>query len=351
MAKRCPRIAQIAVKNILRSRKLTTKSNYFSCLRSCFAFMIESGLDPMNKNHYKPEVITYWIIDQADRLGNCSAWSTWISSMTWWLGAIGGSTAFLVSDFYKQQRKAIKTLYKKQRQTRLPFQIRFLLDWFRKKGISRKTWDKISIDLLEEALCYVTLLFSISRPGEVLWSDNTEFPEWEILTTGLRWGDIKYCNQMAEYCKQWITITIEHYKNKVYNDMPKIIPMGPPICKNRNCTCHDLDFIQMLGVLKRRRNKLVNKLKLKLKNFKGGSKRKLINRIKNLATSPDNYVFVGGNGVVWRTRHLSDKMKKMVKLIALTPAKAYTNYSWRVCNMFSTYSDIFFCLLVIRLEQ
>ncbi len=185
--------------------------------------------------------------------------------------------------------------------------------------------------------------FSISRPGEILWSDNTEFPEWEVITTGLRWGDIDYYNWNQNYRKRWITLTIEHYKNKVFKDMPKIIPMGPPICFDSLCFCNDLDFIQMLGILKQRRNEEVNKLMkdLESKNYK--SRNKLLNRINNLRTGPDNYVFVGGNGSVWTTRHLSEKMKKMVKLIGLDPPSAYSNYSWRVCtvSMYSLFLSFF----------
>ncbi len=32
---------------------------------------------------------------------------------------------------------------------------------------------------------------------------------------------------------------IEHRKNKVFKDIPKVIPMGAPICSDLLCFCHD----------------------------------------------------------------------------------------------------------------
>ncbi len=331
MAKRSPRIAKIAVKNIMLSAKLKTKCNYFSCLRSCFAFMYESGLDPSNKYHYKPEVIVFWLIYQADRLGNCNAWSTWISSMTWWLKCIGAPLDFLDSTFYKEQRKAIKSLYTKERRKRLPMRIEFLEIWLEKMNINENTWDTININLLMEAIFYVVDLFSISRPGELLWSDNTEFPEWEIITTGLKWCDIEQKGESLNYMKRYIILTIEHYKNKAYFDTPKLIPMAAPTCYNKGCKCKNLDFIAMLGIYKKRRRNLVKKLckQLEKSNLKHKKLRDLHTQIENLKTSPENYVFVSSKGIVFETRHISNCMKKMVRKIGLQTPKLYTNYSWR----------------------
>ncbi len=52
---------------------------------------------------------------------------------------------------------------------------------------------------------------------------------------------------------------------------------------------------------KRRRNLVVNGIKRDVKKYE------LRNRIEHLETTPDNYNYVGGNGVVWRTRHWSDR--------------------------------------------
>ncbi len=334
IAMRNPRVAQLAVKNIFRSAKIQTKSNYFSCLRSCFAFMYESGLDPMDKFNYKPEVITFWVISQADRLGSCNSWSTWISAMTWWLRCIGGSLEFLHSEFYKEQRRAIKNLYKKKRRKRLPMKIIFLEQWLKKKKISCRTWSKIEIDLLCEALFYIIDLFSISRPGELLYSDNTEFPEWEILTTGLKWEDIEKRYKSNEYNKKFIILEIEHYKNKAYYDAPKLIPMAAPTCNDFTCNCKNLDFIKMLGIYKRRRKELVMELKQFDKSKLNKKELKLLNkRIRNLETKANNFVFVSFDGTVWETRHIASKLKTMVKVIKLEDPQLYTNYSWRIGSM------------------
>ena len=43
------------------------------------------------------------------------------------------------------------------------------------------------------------VFLSMSRPIEALLTDKTEHKEWEIITTGLRWGDVDGMNQLQEY--------------------------------------------------------------------------------------------------------------------------------------------------------
>ncbi len=87
-----------------------------------------------------------------------------------------------------------------------------------------------------------------------------------------------------------------------------------------------LDFIQMLKAIKQRKIAEVKKLLVQSRAKHSTNERKLLNRLNNLRTGPNNHVFVGGNRAIWTIKELSKRMKRMVKLIGLDPTSAYSNY-------------------------
>ena len=78
-------------------------------------------------------------------------------------------------------------LYKKPRGVRLLILIKWIVHFLRSQNCTHTNWYKVPLNTLTESLLLVITFFSISRPAEILYTDETENSEWEIITTGLRW--------------------------------------------------------------------------------------------------------------------------------------------------------------------
>ena len=75
-------------------------------------------------------------------------------------------------------------------------------------GVTPPTWDTVHYEKLLRAFLLLIVFFSISRPSEALYTNSTENESWEIITTGLRWGDVTLQNTNKPYIEQCLRITI-----------------------------------------------------------------------------------------------------------------------------------------------
>eukprot|EP01083_Nonionella_stella_P233529 822689_1 len=110
---------------------------------------------------------------------------------------------------------------------RLPIKIQWIVEFIDYLGVNPRTWWSCPLDNLMNALLISMLFLSIVRPGELLYADKTEDPTVEVITNGLRWGDITYGGRSEEYVERYLRIQIDWYKNKQFRDEPKHVYMAP----------------------------------------------------------------------------------------------------------------------------
>ena len=82
------------------------------------------------------------------------------------------------------------TLYSKPRSIRLPLKLQWLLRYVELLNVNNSNWQLVELDVLSEIFLLLLTFFYISRPPELLFSDDAESSEWDVITTGLNCGDI-----------------------------------------------------------------------------------------------------------------------------------------------------------------
>ncbi len=145
---------------------------------------------------------------------------------------------------------------------------------------------------------------------------------WEIITTGLKWGDISLQNTTKPYTRQYIHVVISWYKNQIDRETPKDIWMSPPICDHNNCICFQVDYVAMYDILKTRCIDYYTHLKQQhsLGNAQINSK-----ILKNLNIKKSNYIFVGANGAIWGPSKVNEIVKDLkIKLKLKVNLKGYS---------------------------
>ncbi len=295
-------------------------------MKSWWGYNLEHGCNPF-KSQIDPYMAIYWMYDRVRRLGSCNSYKSWSSALSWWVEAHDGSPKYYYHPFYKRVHSTMLTLYLIPRKVRLPARIDWISQYLDSLGVRPDTWSYVDLEILEKAWCILMTFFSISRPSEVLHTDSTENVEWEIIATGLRWGDVTLHNMEKPYCKQYMRIKIEWYKNKVHRNQPKYIYMAPPICNEPNCKCQKMDFFAMFKILRKRRNDHFQTLQRNMKYPLTQTSRKML---ANLKTAPMNYIFVGKKGEIWRPQKLTEIMDELKEVVKMKNPSHYIPYSLRI---------------------
>jgi len=263
-------------------------------------------------------------------LGSCNSFKSWQSALVWWVEANDLQPQFKFHRFYRKIKTTMVKLYKRKRKLRKPINIYWIVGWLKSKNITPTTWDTIDLDLLTESLLILLLFFSMSRPSEITFTDNTENVAWEIITTGLQWGTMKFYTNDSNYRESYLLLTINWYKNQEFRGKPKLIYMAPPICNNKFCHCMNfLDFYGMAKMLKFRRSNLTN-------------------CSMNLGVNNNNFVFVGKNGKIWRPSIFTRLTKDILRVNNVHDPENYAPYSFRIGSMSLAHQQEIDLLKVMR---
>ncbi len=256
---------------------------------------------------------------------------------------------YYFDDFYNIGYKTMKNLYTRDKIIeRLPIPICWLVNWLKKINITPNTWNICDLWTLKKVSLTLFVYFSISRPFEFTFTDKTINPLWEVITTGLKWGDINFIN-CANYISSYLHIIIHWYKNQQDRTTPKIIDMSPPICNKRNCDCQLLDFVRIFNILKSRCQTAYINLCHKAQQTPIFARSDIMKkRLQNWEVTQNNYVFVGKNGGIWPPNTLTKVVKEMVKILKIRNPQKYVGYSLKMGAMSTCHRQELDILKVIR---
>ena len=276
IAQRNPELAKKIVIDLCCSKEIGTKRNYVSLLKQWWVFNLEHGFDPF-KPTINPEIAIFWMFDRAYRLGSANSHTSWSAALSWWVRSHHLKPVFYDNQYYRNCKRALIRLHLKSRKTRLPLQIKWIVNWIKKLNCVPETWNTIDLDTLTTVILLLLNYFTLSRPNELTFTDKTENKEWEIKTTGLKWSDIVF-NENSVCKSDWfLTLRVKWFKNQIYYGEPKIVFMHVPCCsKGTACKskCYLLDFYSMLKILRVRRYKLFTELNSKQNGTNSWRKRR-----------------------------------------------------------------------------
>ena len=323
--------AAVIARDLNRGRTIGTKLNYVCLLRNYFNYCILHGEDPSQKT-INPIVAIHWMYSLCLLRGSCNSRKSWSATLSYWVWSSGGTPVFYKNTFYKRIKEVMIKLYSIERKERLPMPLDWLTNYLQFLGVTPTNMERATIQNLTIALWYIMLFMTISRPAELLYTNSTEDERVEVITTGLKWGDITHHNTNRSKYAEYISIEIHWFKNQQFRNQSKIIDMQSPLCRKHNCMCQYYDYIRILRVLKQKRNDLVRKLNLQ-HNQNGYLSTGNTQQLYNLGTEADNYVFVGQNGKIWTPTNARQLHTVFLRILAVKKPKSFPLYSFRIGAM------------------
>ncbi len=327
---------------------LDTQLNYVSLLGDFCSYCIQFGKHPIAIRP-DPAMVIYWMYSRCRRLGNCNSHGAWQASISYLVKKHMLKPEFYFDGFYNICYKTMINLYVRDKIIdRLPIPICWLVNWLKKINVTPKTWKTCDIYVLKKVELSLLTYFSISRPFELTFTDKTIDPLWDVITTGLRWSDIRFIKCM-NYSKSYLHLIIHWYKNQKDRNTPKIIDMSPPICNNKNCDCKFLDFVQIFIILKQRCDDNYKKLLAKISKIPLLERSEIqLKRLRNLKVSNENFVFVGKNGGIWPPNKITKIAKEVVMILGIPNPEKFVGYSFKIGAMSTVHKQDLDILKVIR---
>ncbi len=179
--------------DIHRSNRLGTKENHIVIIKDWFRFCAKIGVYPYTKNP-KPLHIIYFCYDRAGRMRKgANSIENWLAAFNFMILSLNGTPSFRTLIF-NRHKKALVKFHSQPRTVKLPFKLKWLAQWARAIGVTPLTWYTCDFNNLIKVLIVLTIFFTISRPGEIYFTNKTENEEWDIITTGIRFGDVSFSN-------------------------------------------------------------------------------------------------------------------------------------------------------------
>ena len=315
--------------DLSRGNRIGTKVNHISIIKDWFRFCAKVGLNPMLKKPV-PKTITYWMYDRTNRMvKGANSIDTWLSAFNFLIRCVGGTPSYTTPDFNRRKAILIK-LHTIPRTIRLPFPLLWIIKWIKRIGVTPLTWTTCDYDDLYKVLLILFIFFTISRPGEIYFSNKTENEQWDIITTGLCWKDIKFHGEL-------MTLQINWYKNQEHHGVPKEINILPPVCTKAECHCHLLNFPKMFLVAKARRARLYANLlaselnAIRYPHAQRGHpmSKKFKKKLKHLRNRSNDQVFVTSQGSVWGYTRMRKLTKEIHTIIKTKRPKMYPPYAFK----------------------
>ncbi len=304
------RITRLIARDLCKKNTIGTKLNHMTYLHDYWQYCILHGWDPFLAEP-TPNQVVYWMRNRIDKLGSSNSIGGWQSSVMFWCKSnLNFSPKWIKDGFYNECYRTFVSLHGKKTQQRDPLQVEWIVRYIRKKGVTPATW--CTVDLFTFKKCWLLIItyFSISRPFEITFTDKTENEMWEIITTGLKWGDITLNNTDKPYIRQYLHLIINWYKNQIDREIPKDIWMSPPICEYNKCICYQLDYIAMYKILKKRCIKFYSD-ELSKANISHNISANVKKILKNTEVRKDKFIFVGRNGAIWGPSKINEIVKDL----------------------------------------
>ena len=334
-AKKEPEKAQKIWEIMTMVRSKGTKEHYISQFRQWVTYCDDFSLDPLQMPP-DPHSFIFWIQERIDATGSICSLEQWTAMMNW-LCEIA-----CIKPLYKQHpdvmlyMKAIRKLYTKQRDHRLPFRLKHLLKYVKFiRYIKNKGREKMEYDDFVNCTIAQVFLFTMSRPSELLKTRRCDG-----MSCGLQ---LLYVTESLdkEHKTPMIILEIKSYKNQASKQISKHIYLSSAKCdpelagiKNKNghkCICHYLDpAVAIKTMLKMRKRRIIS-LQNELKKYISRKRRNEITKILNTFDLKNtNPLFVYSNGNIATTSTLRNIAKDICKVNNILDSHHYTAYSFRI---------------------
>ena len=316
-----PEIHKQMQTDLSRDNRIGTKVGYIAIIKDWFRFCAKAGIPPMSTEPI-PKNIMYWCYDRTNRMiKGANSIENWLAAFSFLIRSLGSKPSYHTSDFNRRKAILIK-LHSTPRKIRLPFPLLWIVTWIKRIGVFPHTWYSCNYDDLLKVLLILLIFFTISRPGEIYYSNKTENINWDIITTGLCWKDITFSGNL-------MTLSINWYKNQVHYNVPKLIHIVPPVCLRSDCHCRILNFPKMFIVAKARRQALFTRLLLRRARRGPTISNAFQKKLKYLATNPNDQVFVTKEGSVWGYTRMRKLTKEIHTIIKTKRPKMYPPYAFK----------------------
>ncbi len=277
-----------------------------------------------------PMHIIYFCYDRTSRMPKgANSIENWLRAFNFLIKSQKEVPCFRTEEF-NRHKKALVKFHSQPRTQKLPFKLIWLVQWARAIGVTPTTWFSCDYNALMKVLIVLITFFTISRLGEIYFTDKTENKEWDIITTGIKFGDVSFGNK--HYCNDVMSIEVNWYKNQQHYNVPKRIHIEEPICSNYSCKCQFLNFHRMYKIALSRRRAMHRKLSSEVE-LGARLSAKFRKKLDNLAIAPDKYVFVNTDGSIWRETKMRETFCQIRNIIQMRKPECYPPYSAKVGAM------------------
>ncbi len=203
------KITRLIARDLCRKNTIGTKLNHITHLHDYWQYCLLHGWNPFLAEP-TPNQVIYWMRNRIDRLGSSNSIGGWQSSVMFWCRQnLNFSPKWIKDGFYNHCYNTFVQLHGKKTKQRDPLQIEWIVTYIRKLGVTPSTWTTVDLFIFKKCWLLIVVYFSISRPFEITFTDKTENELWEIITTGLKWGDISLNNTDKPYLRQYLHLIIK----------------------------------------------------------------------------------------------------------------------------------------------
>ena len=320
---------------IAESRTKGTYRHLISQFRQWVIYCDDFSIDPLAMPP-DPYLYMFWIQERIDASGSIASLDSWTALMHWLCEIQGAETTYKTNNDVRCYFKAIRKIYTKGKDQRLPFKLAHILKYVKSLKRVKKNQTKMDYDDLVKMTICQTFFFTMSRPCELLKTTRADGK-----TRGLPLKNIKWLKD-KENNLNMIELEITSYKNQASKLISKKVWMADTTCtsgrhktlnkKGEKCPCRYLNPAVFINIMLKERKKLIKKLKIESQEIKTCKKRK--KRIQKILTTlevnPQNSLFVFKNGKIANTTDLRKIAKEICKANKIMDDHHYTAYSFRI---------------------
>ena len=322
---KAPHLADQVASVINQSKVMGTKTHYVSQFRHYVNFCLDHSINPLQVP-LDPHVCTFWIQEKFNMNGNIKSLNQWTAKLNWISDLSRAPKNYKKHPDYVQYISGLRKQYHEGNDHRMPFRLVHLYKYT--KSIWKPSKENLKVigytNLVKAALAN-TYFFTMSRPCEFLVSRSAP-PR----LCGLKVGDFKRILD-TEHGVPLIELTINVYKNQASRRIQKKIYICSTKCKrSRNCPCRLCNPYNLLLLMIRRRQCLIDEVMEKLDIAKGVERIRLKSLIEKLRLKPSNNFFIKEDGSPIDTKFLTNIAKDIVGESRILKKENYTAYSLRI---------------------
>ena len=320
---------------ILDSRTQGTYRHLVSQFRKWVIYCDDFDIDPLDMPP-DPYLYIFWIQDRIEASGSIASLDSWTHLMFWLCELAGVPPNYKEHPDVKRYFKAIKKIYSKGKDHRLPFKAAHILAYIKSLKKKNKKRTKLKYDQLVKLTMAQTFFFTMSRPCELLKTTRSDGKTIGLPISNVTWKRDK------EHNVEMVELEITSYKNQASKLISKKIWMGSTTCKaeregirnkkGERCVCRYLNPSIYLRLMLKERKLMVKQLESTLNSSSIPNKEriKITKKLKTLRVEKESPLFVFESGKVANTTDLRTIAKEICQVNKIMDPQHYTAYSFRI---------------------